>query len=232
MRYINQKENFRAHEAWHVMKIMAEFVESAEEMQNVLPAVSIFGSARFGEDNPYFALTEQLARRLSDAGFAVISGGGPGLMEAANRGAFHGKSASIGLNIVLPREQRPNAYQDLSLKFSHFFSRKVMFIKHSAAYVVMPGGFGTLDELFEALTLVQTKKIPSLPIILVGTDFWQNLIDWFTNTLVKHGVIAAQDLKLVTLTDSIDEIVAQIFHHYETRGIIHNAEPTLFLVLP
>lgn len=232
MRYASQNENFRAHEAWHVMKVMAEFVESAEEMQNVLPAVSIFGSARLREDNPYFALTEQLARRLSDAGFAVISGGGPGLMEAANRGAFHGKSPSIGLNIVLPHEQRPNAYQNLSLRFSHFFSRKVMFIKHSAAYVVMPGGFGTLDELFEALTLVQTKKIPRLPIILVGTDFWQDLLDWFANSLLKNGVIAEKDLKLITLTDSIDEIVEHIFYHYETQGLIQNTDAALFSVLP
>lgn len=227
---INQ--SFRAREAWHVMKIMAEFIESAEEMQQVLPAVSIFGSARLPEHSPYYALTEQLAKTLSDSGFSVISGGGPGIMEAANRGAFAGKSASIGLNIALPHEQKPNHFQTLSLRFSHFFSRKVMFIKHSCAYIVMPGGFGTLDELFEALTLIQTKKIMKMPIILVGKSFWQPLIDWFAEHLVQLKVISPDDLNLIHLSDDIEDIVSRIFDHYETQGAHPNPSLPLALSMP
>ncbi|WP_022653600.1 LOG family protein [Aquaspirillum serpens] len=216
-RYANM-EQFRAREAWHVLKVMAEFVESAEELQSVLPAVSIFGSARTPPDHAYYKLAESIARRLSDSGFAVISGGGPGLMEAASKGAFHGKSPSVGLNIVLPHEQKPNPYQDISLKFSHFFSRKVMFVKHSVAYVVMPGGFGTLDELFESLTLIQTGKVRKMPILLVGSSFWRGLVQWFQEHLVNEGMISPQDLDLVYITDSPQDIVERIFHHYETRG--------------
>jgi uncharacterized protein (TIGR00730 family) len=145
----------------------------------VRPAVSIFGSARVAPDSRYYQLTEQIARQLSDAGFSVISGGGPGVMEAANKGAFEGKSMSIGLNIQLPHEQKANHYQDISQSFRHFFARKYMFVKVAAAYVVMPGGFGTLDELLEALTLIQTGKTPRIPLILVGTGFWAGLLDWF-----------------------------------------------------
>ncbi len=211
-------QKFRAREAWHVLKVMAEFVESAEALQSVIPAVSLFGSARTPRDHPYYKLAEEIALALSDSGFSVISGGGPGIMEAANKGAFHGRSPSIGLNIVLPHEQKPNEYQDVSLKFSHFFSRKVMFVKHSMAYVVMPGGFGTLDEMFEALTLVQTGKLRRMPVILVGSAFWTGLLDWFRAHLVAEGMIKAEDMDLISIVDTPQAVLDQVFLHYETRG--------------
>ncbi len=211
-------QRFRAREAWHVMKILSEFVESAEELQGITPAVSIFGSARTARDHRHYKLAEEIARLLSDAGFSIISGGGPGIMEAANKGAFYGRSPSVALNIVLPHEQHPNPYQDLSLKFNHFFSRKVMFVKHAIAYVVMPGGFGTLDEMFEALTLVQTGKSRRIPIILCGREFWSGLIDWMRAQLVEGGMIRPDDLDLVKLIDEPQAIVDTIFKHYETRG--------------
>jgi len=211
-------QRFRSREAWHVLKILSEFVESAEELQGILPAVSIFGSARTPRDHPYYQKTEEVARLLSDAGFSVLSGGGPGIMEAANKGAFYGKSPSVGLNIVLPHEQRPNEYQDLGLRFNHFFSRKVMFVKHAIAYVVMPGGFGTLDETFEALTLVQTGKSRRIPIILCCSDFWRGLIDWVKDRMVAEKMINPEDLDLIQLIDDPETIVETIFKHYETRG--------------
>ncbi len=162
--------DYSARESWRMLGIMAEFVEATERLASIRPAVSIFGSARTPADHAYYMLTEDIARKLSDSGFSVISGGGPGIMEAANKGAYFGKSPSIGLNIQLPHEQSGNAYQDISQTFRHFFARKVMFVKFAAAYVVMPGGFGTLDELSEALTLVQTGKIARIPIILVGPN--------------------------------------------------------------
>ena len=215
---LEHMQRFRSREAWHVLKIMAEFVESTEALSEISPAVSIFGSARTPRAHGYYKLTEEIARRLSDAGFSVISGGGPGIMEAASKGAFFGKSPSVGLNIQLPHEQKPNEYQDLSLSFNHFFSRKVMFVKHAVAYVVMPGGFGTLDEMFEALTLVQTGKSRKIPIILVGRAFWQRLLDWFRAQLVAEGMIAADDMQLIQLIDEPCEIVEAIFRHYEMRG--------------
>ncbi|PXX80737.1 LOG family protein [Rivihabitans pingtungensis] len=215
---VEHMQRFRSREAWHVLKIMAEFVESTEALSEISPAVSIFGSARTPRAHGYYKLTEEIARRLSDAGFSVISGGGPGIMEAASKGAFFGKSPSVGLNIQLPHEQKPNEYQDLSLSFNHFFSRKVMFVKHAVAYVVMPGGFGTLDEMFEALTLVQTGKSRKIPIILVGRAFWQGLLDWFQAQLVAEGMIAADDMQLIQLIDEPGEIVEAIFRHYEMRG--------------
>lgn len=215
---LEHMQRFRSREAWHVLKIMAEFVESTEALSEISPAVSIFGSARTPRAHGYYKLTEEIARRLSDAGFSVISGGGPGIMEAASKGAFFGKSPSVGLNIQLPHEQKPNEYQDLSLSFNHFFSRKVMFVKHAVAYVVMPGGFGTLDEMFEALTLVQTGKSRKIPSILVGRAFWQGLLDWFQAQLVAEGMIAADDMQLIQLIDEPGEIVEAIFRHYEMRG--------------
>jgi uncharacterized protein (TIGR00730 family) len=180
--------------------------------------VSIFGSARTKPNKPYYELTEEIARQLSDAGFSVISGGGPGIMEAANKGAFPGKSPSIGLNIELPHEQTKNPYQDISQNFRHFFMRKVMFVKYASAYVVMPGGFGTLDELLEALTLIQTGKTRKIPIILVGAEFWSGMIEWFKTTLVNEGMIEEEDLDLIQLIDQPKDVVAAIFKHYETRG--------------
>ncbi|MCA1926168.1 MAG: TIGR00730 family Rossman fold protein [Thiobacillus sp.] len=210
--------NYSARESWRMLGIMAEFVEATERLAGIRPAVSIFGSARTPADHAYYMLTEDIARRLSDAGFSVISGGGPGIMEAANKGAFFGKSPSIGLNIQLPHEQSGNSYQDISQTFQHFFARKVMFVKFAAAYVVMPGGFGTLDELTEALTLVQTGKIPRIPIILVGSKFWAGFVDWVKTTLVGEGMISPEDIDLMCLIDEPAEVVDAIFSHYEKRG--------------
>jgi uncharacterized protein (TIGR00730 family) len=207
-----------AREAWRVFGIMAEFVEATERLATVRPAVSIFGSARVAPDSPYYQQTETIARLLSDAGFAVVSGGGPGVMEAANKGAFEGKSLSIGLNIQLPHEQKANHYQDISQSFRHFFARKYMFVKVAAAYVVMPGGFGTLDELLEALTLIQTGKTPRIPLILVGSEFWAGLLDWFRERLIAEGMINPEDIDLLQVIDEPERIVAAIFDHYETRG--------------
>ena len=172
-------DSLLSRESWKIFQIMAEFVEGFERLAQIKPSVSLFGSARMAPDHPYYQLTEEIARGLSDAGFSVVSGGGPGLMEAANKGAFAGKSPSIGLNIALPQEQGANDYQDISLHFRHFFSRKVMFVKYASAYVVLPGGFGTLDELAEILTLVQTGKTRRIPIILVHSPFWGGLLEWF-----------------------------------------------------
>ena len=214
----SQEARLSARESWRVFEIMAEFVEATERLGPIRPAVSIFGSARIPPDSAYYALTESIARKLSDAGFAVISGGGPGVMEAANKGAFFGKSPSVGLNIQLPHEQHTNSYQDVSQTFRHFFARKVMFVKFASAYVVMPGGFGTLDELMEALTLVQTGKTRRIPIILVQSTFWGGLVDWFRDRLVGEGMISAEDMDLIQVIDEPDQVVDAIFQHYETRG--------------
>lgn len=212
------RREVQARESYHVLKIISEFVEAGEELRAIQPAVSIYGSARTKPEHPDYLFTERLARKLSDAGFSVISGGGPGIMEAANKGAFAGKSAAVGLNIVLPHEQHGNPYQDLSIKFQHFFPRKVMFVKHAIAYVVMPGGFGTLDELFESLTLVQTGKIPNRPIILVGRSFWQGMMIWIEEQLLGRGLISPQDLKLLKILDNEDEIVSYIFNHLDCNS--------------
>ncbi len=211
-------------ESWKIFQIMAEFVEGFERLAQIRPSVSIFGSARTTPDHPYYQKTIEIARAVSNAGFSVISGGGPGIMEAANKGAFDGKSPSIGLNIQLPYEQSGNPYQDISLSFRHFFSRKVMFVKYAAAYIVLPGGFGTLDELAEILTLVQTKKSRRIPIILVHAPFWKGLMDWFGTTLVDEGTIAAGDLELIQILDEPKEILDAIFKHYEYSGFEPSAE--------
>ncbi len=203
---------------------MAEFVEATERLSPIRPAVSIFGSARTPPDSAYYMQTEIIARKLSDAGFSVVSGGGPGVMEAANKGAYFGKSPSVGLNIQLPHEQHANPYQDVSQTFRHFFARKVMFVKSSSAYVIMPGGFGTLDELMEVLTLVQTGKIRRIPIILVGTAFWQGLIGWVKDTLALEGMIDPADIDLIQVIDEPDQVVAAIFDYYETRQFVPAAK--------
>ena len=205
-------------ESWHAFEIMAEFVAATEKLKEITPAVSIFGSARTKPDHPYYKLTQEIARALSDAGFSVISGGGPGIMEAANKGAFEGVGPSVGLNIELPFEQHGNGFQDIDISFKYFFMRKVMFVKYAGAYVVMPGGFGTLDELMEAITLVQTGKSRKIPIILVCKDFWAGLLNWLKNTLVHEGMASAQDLDLIQLIDDPKEIVDAIFKHYELTG--------------
>ncbi len=205
-------------ESWKIFQIMAEFVEGFERLVKISPSVSIFGSARTKTDNPYYQLTVDIARTLSDAGFSVVSGGGPGIMEAANKGAYKGKSPSVGLNIQLPHEQSGNGFQDISLTFRHFFSRKVMFVKYASAYVVMPGGFGTLDELAEILTLVQTGKTRKIPIILVHRPFWEGLLGWFKETMVTEGTINPEDLDLMQIIDTPEEILDAIFQHYEESG--------------
>jgi uncharacterized protein (TIGR00730 family) len=211
-------------ESWKIFQIMAEFVEGFERLARIKPSVSIFGSARTPPGHPYYELAEEIARELSDAGFSVVSGGGPGIMEAANKGAFGGKSPSIGLNIEIPSEQAGNPYQDISLNFRHFFSRKVMFVKYASAYVVLPGGFGTLDELAEILTLVQTGKTRRIPIILVHAPFWDGLLAWFKATLVPEGTISAADMELFKVLDRPKEVVEAIFDHYEYRGFEPSAE--------
>ncbi|MBI5937096.1 MAG: TIGR00730 family Rossman fold protein [Betaproteobacteria bacterium] len=213
-----------ARESWRMFEIMAEFVEATERLSPIRPAVSIFGSARTPPDSAYYVLTELIARKLSDAGFSVVSGGGPGVMEAANKGAYFGKSPSVGLNIQLPHEQHSNPYQDISQTFRHFFARKVMFVKSSSAYVIMPGGFGTMDELMEVLTLVQTGKIRRIPIILVGTAFWRGLMGWVRDTLAREGMIDVADLDLIQVLDEPDQVVAAIFDYYETRQFVPAAK--------
>jgi len=205
-------------EAWRVLGIMAEFVAATEKMRGIRPAVSMFGSARIRENHPYYAVTQAIARKLSDAGFAVISGGGPGLMEAANRGAHAGAAPSIGLNIALPNERGDRRWQDIPLDFRYFFTRKMMFVRYASAYVVLPGGFGTLDELSECLTLVQTGKSRRIPILLVGRPFWQGLVDWMREKLAGEGMIAERDLDLMEIHDDPDAVVEAIFRFYEGRG--------------
>lgn len=195
--------------------ICGEFTDSDAQLNTLPSAVTIYGSARLGADNPDYQRTERLARRLSDDGFAVLSGGGPGIMEAANKGAFAGKSPAVGLNIVLPHEQMPNPYQDLSVTFQHFPPRKAMLVKYAFAFIVMPGGFGTLDELFETLTLVQTGKVSQRCVILVGTDFWQDLMNWMSVHLVERGLISQSDFNLIHLLDDEDEIVQTIKHYHQ-----------------
>lgn len=211
-------------ESWKIFQIMAEFVEGFEKLSQIKPSVSLFGSARTKPGSPYYKLAEDIAEALSNSGFSVVSGGGPGIMEAANKGAHRGKSPSVGLNIQLPHEQSDNPYQDISLHFRHFFSRKVMFVKYASAYVVLPGGFGTLDELAEILTLVQTGKTRRIPVILVHAPFWQGMIRWFEETLVGEGTIDAEDLKLFTVVNEPKEVVDAIFEHYEDRGFEPSAQ--------
>jgi uncharacterized protein (TIGR00730 family) len=200
----------KTNDSWAIFKIMGEFVSGFEKMSKIGPCVSIFGSARTKPDDKYYVLTEKIAKRIVESGYGVITGGGPGIMEAGNKGAHLGGGTSVGLNIELPFEQHDNPYidSDKSLDFDYFFVRKVMFVKYSQGFVVMPGGFGTLDELFEAMTLIQTHKIEKFPIILVGTKFWEGLIDWIKSTLLESfGNISAKDLDLIHVVDTEDEVV-------------------------
>lgn len=186
---------------WMVLKIMGEFVEGFEAMRNIGPAISIFGSARTSRRNPWYRMGRDTARELAKRGYSVVTGGGPGAMQAANEGAQGAGGMSIGLNINLPMEQDPNAYQDLELFFDYFFVRKVMFAKYALGYVVLPGGFGTMDEFFEALTLIQTKKMKNFPIVLMGKDYWGGLVRWIKKSMVQEGTISKKDLDLFYLTD-------------------------------
>ena len=205
-------------EAWRVRGIMAEFQIAADQLTGVRPAVSMFGSARVKEGHPYYTTAKAIARKLSDAGFSVISGGGPGLMQAANHGAHAGRAPAIGLNIVLPAEQGGHQYQDISLNFRYFFARKMMFVRFASAYVVLPGGYGTLDELTECLTLVQTGKSRRIPIILVGGTFWQGFLDWLDDKVKGEGMIGEHDIGLMRVIDDPDAVVEAIFSFYENRG--------------
>ena len=195
------------HESWRIFKILAEFVDGFEKLSEIHPCVSIFGSARVLPGEETYEKTVVLARKLAEQGFHIITGGGPGIMEAGNKGAREGGAKSIGLNIVLPLEQTTNPYVDVKLEFQYFFVRKVMFIKYAQAYIGMPGGFGTLDEIFEALTLIQTKRIKPFPVILVGTDYWKSLWDWMKSTLLGRRLISPEDIELVTIVDDPDEVV-------------------------
>ncbi len=217
--------NASGQESWHAFEIMAEFVSATERLKEITPAVSIFGSARTKPDNTFYKLTEEIAKQLSDAGFSVISGGGPGIMEAANKGAFMMAMRQASASILSCHMSRlGNDYQDISLTFHHFFMRKVMFVKYASAYVVLPGGFGTLDELMEVLTLVQTGKSRRIPIILVGRKFWGGLLDWLKNTLIADGMAAPEDLDLLQVIDEPKDIVSAIFKHYQSRGFTLSPE--------
>lgn len=223
------KESFRqktwdetiTRDSWMVFKVMAELVEGYEKLAKIGPCVSIFGSARLKPEDKYYQMAVEIAAKVTALGFGIITGGGPGVMEAGNKGAFEAKGKSIGLNIELPFEQHFNPYinKEYSMDFDYFFVRKVVFVKYSQGFIVMPGGFGTLDELTEAITLIQTNKIGRFPIVLVGTEFWGGLLDWFKSTLLKNGLIAEQDLQLYRVVDTADEAVAHIKAFYDKYSV-------------
>jgi uncharacterized protein (TIGR00730 family) len=202
-------------ESWRIFRIMAEFVDAIETLSGVRNAVSIFGSARTAPCDPYYGKAELLAKLLAENGFSVITGGGPGIMEAANKGAAEAGGKSVGMNIRLPFEQKPNPYANLSIDYKYFFIRKVMFVKYAMAYVIMPGGFGTMDELFEALTLIQTKRIKPFPVILMGSEYWKGLYDWLKKTMLRDGLISPEDLELFQVLDAPEEVV-----HYIRKYVI------------
>lgn len=214
----------KTNDSWAIFKIMGEFVSGFEKMSAIGPCVSIFGSARTKEGDPYYELATSIAKSISEAGYGIITGGGPGIMEAGNRGAHLAGGTSVGLNIDLPFEQHNNPYidADKSLDFDYFFVRKVMFVKYSQGFVVMPGGFGTLDELFEAITLIQTNKIEKFPIILVGTDFWEGLFVWIKNTMLTKGNISINDMDLIQLVDTEEQVVEIIDSFYRGRTLSPN----------
>lgn len=215
----NQGTGFTREDPWRILRIMGEFVESFEQMSRVGPAVTVFGSARTPKSDRYYKAAVQLGKKLAQQRIPVITGGGPGIMEAANRGAALGRGMSVGLNIELPHEQEGNRFANLPLHFHYFFSRKVCFAKYSVAFVFMPGGFGTLDELFEVLTLVQTERIPKFPLILFGRRHWTGLLDWLQSELRDDNrFIGPNDLKLLTLTDDVDEAVTVILEYLKRVG--------------
>lgn len=201
------RDSFVARETWKIFKIMSEFVDAFEELKEIGPAVTLWGSSRAKRNSKYYRLTQETTKAISEAGFSVITGGGPGLMEAANKGAKKGKAKSVGLNIKLPEEQEPNKYLDLCIEFDYFFIRKVMFVKYASAFVIMPGGYGTMDELFESLTLIQTEKSQLFPVILMGTDYWGGMIRWLKEKVVGEGHLYRKDLNFFTVTDDPKEVV-------------------------
>lgn len=214
----------KSNDSWAIFKIMGEFVKGYEKLNQIGPCVSIFGSARTQPDNVYYKLTVEIAKKITDNGFGIITGGGPGIMEAANKGAQENEGTSVGINITLPFEQESNKYidYDKNINFDYFFVRKVMLVKYSQCFVVMPGGFGTLDELFEAMTLIQTLKIDRFPIILVGTKYWSGLIDWITNTLITEGMISPEDIDLFHIVDDADKVIEILNNFYSDYDISPN----------
>ncbi len=211
-------EDLKKSETWRVFRIQSELVEGFETLYNLGPAVSVFGSARFKEDSYYYQQAVDLSRMLSEAGFSIITGGGPGIMEAANKGAKMGRGKSVGLNIEIPSEQRPNNYLDINLSFRYFFIRKLMFIKYAIAFIIFPGGFGTIDELFEAMTLAQTGKMGDFPIILFGREYWQGLIDWMKNAPVSSGALSREDFAFFQLVDKPIEACKLLREYHQAFG--------------
>ena len=197
-------------ESWRIFRIMAEFVESIEVLSKVRNAVTVFGSARVKPGDPYYQMGEELGRLLALEGFSVITGGGPGIMEAANKGAAEAGGVSVGMNIKLPYEQKPNPFANIQIDYKYFFIRKVMFVKSALAYVILPGGYGTMDELFEALTLIQTKRVKSFPLILMGRAYWQGMLDWLQNTMLEHHMIDPADIEMIQLIDDPAQVVKHI----------------------
>ena len=220
-----ERPAFLETDTWRALRILSEFVEGFEALAEVGPAVAVFGSARVGEHDPAYALARRIGGALAEAGFAVITGGGPGVMEAANRGAHEAGGMSIGCNIELPHEQHLNQYVDVSIEFHYFFARKTMFVKYSDAFVIMPGGFGTLDELFEALTLIQTGKIRHFPVVLLGHAYWDGLLDWMRKVQLPAGAINQADLDLLRVTDDPDEAVSIITAFASANGIAVGEPP-------
>jgi len=218
-------DDLKGDESWRMFRIISEFTEGFDKLAKIGFAISIFGSARLQPQDEYYQIAVSIAQRLAEHGFAIITGGGPGIMEAGNRGAATAGAKSIGLNIVLPQEQKPNAFQNVSLQYRYFFARKVMFVKHSMGYVCMPGGFGTLDEFFEALTLMQTMKIYPLPLILFGKAYWQGLMDWMRSAMLAKGTVSEDDFNYITVTDDVDEVVdTMVKHRVWKESQISNAQ--------
>jgi len=203
-------DSFSIEESWRIFRIMAEFVDSIESLSKIRNAVSIFGSARLKPEDKYYQMAETLGRILAQNGFSVITGGGPGIMEAANKGAAEAGGKSVGMNIRLPFEQKPNPYANLQIDYKYFFIRKVMFVKYAMAYVILPGGYGTMDEFFEALTLIQTKRVKSFPVILMGSEYWQGLMDWLKKSMLGHDMIIPFDYEMIQVMDDPEEAVRHI----------------------
>jgi len=212
------KDDFTSEDTWRIFRIMSEFVEAFEVLSQVGNAVSIFGSSRTKPGNKYYKLAEEVAYLLSKEGYAIITGSGPGLMEASNKGARRAKGQSIGLNIHLPTEQKPNKYVDILLEFRYFFVRKVIFVKYAKAFVIMPGGYGTLDEFTEAINLIQTQRIPKFPVVLFGREYWKGMLDWLRNTVLKEGNISKEDLDIFTVVDTPEDVVKAIKKFYGKKS--------------
>ena len=213
-----KREDFTKEDTWRVFRIMAEFVEGFQTLSMVGQGISFFGSSRLKPKDRYYKIATQTAYLLSKEGYAIITGGGPGVMEAANKGAKKARGKSIGLNILIPQEQKPNKYVDILIEFHYFFCRKVMFLKYGKAFVILPGGFGTLDELFESLNLIQTKRVGKFPVVLVGREYWKGLIDWLKGMILKKGCLSVSDLDIFTIVDTPEEVVSTIKKFYQMKS--------------